>query len=405
MTTNRKKIHSGIRLLTMVLLAMTLLLSCKGRTEDGADEGDEYDSLDFDEMYQGADHDIAPDTTSAFVASWLKSVGIDSAERVLCHNNGCVNTADTSFYIFFGDVLRCFPQAMDYPFVELALEWGMNIVRSDDGRLRFFYWNTGMGGTCPDIARYTLLKDQNGKVHLIGDSEDSPQLIDIYTLKTKKGDTIYLLHEYFREWSTFGAAWAWACRIKGSTLDTLTIFPHNERSVGLEYYIPDWYFITNNGEGWGWLFEMHGNDLYVPDNVDGELIDRYLLYRWNGNRFDSIGNVGNRNLHPSLSEYNRLAVYFVTEGFRVRVDMMDDSTYRYASWPRKKETSDKPDIVIYGGRYDKDQYCYVFENNGYTYRAGDISYSCHEDEKLSNHLIVEKGGKVILKQEKEHEYD
>ena len=375
-----------------VVLTVGLVVSCKGK-------GEAVDTVGEDEWY---DYREQPKSTSAEVTKWLARVSLDSAERVLCRYGGEVAVGDTTLTVWFSDVLRCCTvEAMEYPFEELEATMEMTIMRTDDGRLRVFYWNTGMGGTCPDIARYTLLKADDGSIHLQENGHDSPQLLDIYQLKSRRGETVYLMHEYYREWSTYGAAWAWCCRVDGNRLDTLAVFPHGEKSVGVEYNIPGWYFTANDGEGWEWLFDLEGNDLYVPVVISDGISDRYDLYRWDGRRFDSVGNVGNHRLHASLLEYDELASYFVTKDFRIRIDQMGDGSYRYASWPRRKETAVKPDLVVGGGRYDEKNSCFVFENDGYIYRVGDITYAVGDKERKRDGLVVEKEGKVLLCQEKE----
>lgn len=379
--------YKRFRLVVPILLVVGIIVACSSKPSAEEDEFDYW--VDYREQ---------PDSTSPEVAEWLTRVTLDSAERVLSRHDGWVHMGDTTVMMWFSDILRCrTADAMDYPFEELVDSLDMTILSTDDGRLRFFYWNTGMGGTCPDIARYTLLKADDGTVHLLKGGHGSPQLIDIYQLKTTRGDKVYLLHEYFREWSSYGAAWGWGCRIKGPTLDTLALFPHGDTAVGTEYSIPGWYFAANDGEGWGWLFELHGDDLYVPVVIDDGITDRYDLYHWNGTTFDSVGNVGNRRLHQSLQQYYELCTYFVTKGFRVRIDRMADDSYRYASWPRSKETSVRPDLVIEGGRYDEQKDCYTFENEGYTYYVG--SFMVNDENRRG--LVVSKDGKVLLKQEKE----
>lgn len=379
--------YKRFRLVVPILLVVGIIVACSSKPSVEEDEFDDW--VDYREQ---------PDSTSPEVAEWLTRVTLDSAERVLSRHDGWVDMGDTTVMMWFSDILRCrTADAMDYPFEELVDSLDMTILSTDDGRLRFFYWNTGMGGTCPDIARYTLLKADDGTVHLLKGGHGSPQLIDIYQLKTTRGDKVYLLHEYFREWSSYGAAWGWGCRIKGPTLDTLALFPHGDTAVGTEYSIPGWYFAANDGEGWGWLFELHGDDLYVPVVIDDGITDRYDLYHWNGTTFDSVGNVGNRRLHQSLQQYYELCTYFVTKGFRVRIDRMADDSYRYASWPRSKETSVRPDLVIEGGRYDEQKDCYTFENEGYTYYVG--SFMVNDENRRG--LVVSKDGKVLLKQEKE----
>ena len=379
--------YKRFRLVLPILLVVGIIVACSSKP-----------SVEEDEFDYWVDYREQPDSTSPEVAEWLTRVTLDSAERVLSRHDGWVHMGDTTVMMWFSDILRCrTADAMDYPFEELVDSLDMTILSTDDGRLRFFYWNTGMGGTCPDIARYTLLKADDGTVHLLKGGHGSPQLIDIYQLKTTRGDKVYLLHEYFREWSSYGAAWGWGCSIKGPTLDTLALFPHGDTAVGTEYSIPGWYFAANDGEGWGWLFELHGDDLYVPVVIDDGITDRYDLYHWNGTTFDSVANVGNRRLHQSMQQYYELCTYFVTKGFRVRIDRMADDSYRYASWPRSKETSVRPDLVIEGGRYDEQKDCYTFENEGYTYYVG--SFMVNDENRRG--LVVSKDGKVLLKQEKE----
>ncbi len=379
--------YKRFRLVVPILLVVGIIVACSSKPSVEDPEFDDW--VDYREQ---------PDSTSPEVSEWFTRVTLDSAERVLSRHDGWVHMGDTTVMMWFSDILRCrTADAMDYPFEELVDSLDMTILSTDDGRLRFFYWNTGMGGTCPDIARYTLLKADDGTVHLLKGGHGSPQLIDIYQLKTMRGDKVYLLHEYFREWSSYGAAWGWGCSIKGPTLDTLALFPHGDTAVGTEYSIPGWYFAANDGEGWGWLFELHGDDLYVPVVIDDGITDRYDLYHWNGTTFDSVGNVGNRRLHQSLQQYYELCAYFVTKGFRVRIDRMADDSYRYASWPRSKETSVRPDLVIEGGRYDEQKDCYTFENEGYTYYVG--SFMVNDENRRG--LVVSKDGKVLLKQEKE----
>ena len=381
--------YKRFRLVVPILLVVGIIVACSSKPSVEDPEFDDW--VDYREQ---------PDSTSPEVAEWFTRVTLDSAERILSRHDGWVHMGDTTVMMWFSDILRCrTADAMDYPFEELVDSLDMTILSTDDGRLRFFYWNTGMGGTCPDIARYTLLKADDGTVHLLKGGHGSPQLIDIYQLKTTRGDRVYLLHEYFREWSTYGAAWVWCCRIKDNTLDTLAPFPRGDTAIGVEYGIPGWYFDANDGEGWGWLFELHGDDLYVPVVIDNGITDRYDLYHWNGTTFDSVGNVGNRRLHQSLQQYYELCTYFVTKGFRVRIDRMADDSYRYASWPRSKETSVRPDLVIEGGRYDEQKDCYTFENEGYTYYVG--SFMVNDENRRG--LVVSKDGKVLLKQEKEYE--
>lgn len=351
------------------------------------DEGDDFGYADV------------TDTTAADVEAWLKTVSMDSVESLLCRHGGNVATPDgRTLHVNITDLLRCCPdEAMDYPFKEAAKSLDITDLRSDDGRVRIITWNTGKGGTCPDVARFTLLIGDDGRVHSHGHNHGEALVLKLHQLsplvhhqQDHKGRTIYLTYDYFREGNTVGAAWMDAWYVQGDTLCEAKVFPNGESSVGLEYKIPDWYAITNNGEGWDWLFELVGRNLYVPEsNLEQFLTDHYKLYRWMGDHFDLLGEVGNRRLHISLKEYESLQYYFVTKDYRVRIDRLADGSLRYASWKRNKQTDTPPDLVIKGGHHEEDR-GYVFENDGY--------YYCVTTAEGENHLIVEKDGRTVLRQ-------
>ena len=383
----------------IIMAAAVCMTAChKKKTPEQSSEADTIiEIVDEEDDYGYAD---VTDTTADDVAAWLKTVSMDSVERLLCRHGGNVAIPDgRTLHVNITDVLRCIPdKAMDYPFKEAAKSLDISDLRSADGRVRIITWNTGKGGTCPDIARFTLLKGDDGRVHSQGHNHGEALVLKIHQLsplghhqQDNKGGTIYLTYDYFREGNTVGAAWMDAWYIQGDSLCEANVFPNGESKVGLEYKIPDWYAITNNGEGYDWLFELVGRNLYVPEStLDQILTDHYKLYRWMGDHFDLLGVVGNRRLHISLKEYESLQYYFVTKDYRVRVDRLDNGSYRYASWRRSKQTDTKPDLVITGGKCDEEKGCYLFENDGYYYRV-----TTTEGE---NHLIVEKDGRAVLRQ-------
>ena len=159
--------YKRFRLVVPILLVVGIIVACSSKPSVEDPEFDDW--VDYREQ---------PDSTSPEVSEWFTRVTLDSAERVLSRHDGWVHMGDTTVMMWFSDILRCrTADAMDYPFEELVDSLDMTILSTDDGRLRFFYWNTGMGGTCPDIARYTLLKADDGTVHLLKGGHGSPQLI------------------------------------------------------------------------------------------------------------------------------------------------------------------------------------------------------------------------------------
>ena len=381
-----KTITMYIRCFCFVSVALAVV-ACNGKQEPAVEE-----PLDTVEEEYEDEHVDVPEATPAEVTAWLQTVSMDSIERLLCRHGGKVVTPEgKTLHVFITDVLSSRPEdAMNYPFKEAADSLYIGDHTSADGRVRIIDWNTGMGGTMPDNARYTLLRGDDGRIHSHGKNHDAAVVIQLYQLQDTKGRTLYLTHDYFRECSTLGAAWVTAWRIQGDTLGQANVFPHNESRVGTEYGIPGWYFTANNGEGWDWLFELVGRNLYVPitDSLQS-LTDRYNLYRWNKDHFDLMGEVGNRRLHISLKDYVALQDYFVTKDYRVRIDLLADGSLRYASWKRNKQTDTPPDLVIKGGHHEENR-GYVFENDGYYYRV--------TTTESKNQLIVEKDGRTVLRQ-------
>ena len=370
-----------------VVAAVICLAACQGKTTTIVEEAADT----VEEEYEDEHVDV-PEATPAEVTAWLQTVSMDSIERLLCRHGGKVVTPEgKTLHVFITDVLSSRPEdAMNYPFKEAADSLYIGDHTSADSRVRIIDWNTGMGGTMPDNARYTLLRGDDGRIHSHGKNHDAAVVIQLYQLQDTKGRTLYLTHDYFRECSTLGAAWVTAWCIQGDTLAQAPVFPKNETQVGLEYGIPDWYFKANMGEGWDWLFELEGRNLYVPvADTNFSITDRYNLYRWTGDRFLMMGEVGNRRLHISLKDYVALQDYFVTKDYRVRIDLLADGSLRYASWKRNKQTDTPPDLVIKGGHHEENR-GYVFENDGYYYRV--------TTTESKNQLIVEKDGRTVLRQ-------
>ena len=107
-----KTITMYIRCFCFVAVALAVV-ACNGKQEPVVEE-----PLDTVEEEYECERVEVPETTSAEVAAWLKTVSMDSIERLLCRHKGKVVTPEgQSLRVFITDVLRCRPDdAMDYPF-------------------------------------------------------------------------------------------------------------------------------------------------------------------------------------------------------------------------------------------------------------------------------------------------
>lgn len=284
---------------------------------------------------------------------------------------------------------------------------------SEDSKITFQSWDTGMGGTCPVYAVVCRFLTKDGKTittNLRGEDGDPAWVSYVHAIKSNDGITYYLTKRTHKASSNDGYMWVDAFIIDHDSLKKINIFDDSidEEDLCAFYYIADWYFKTN-GEGWDWLceYDTKSRDLYIPTTVSFEesipvITDRYKVYHFNGKKFVYQGEHPHKGLHSSVSNYKQLVRYFRTKNYVVRVDVLNDGSLRYASWKSTHDMSQKPDLVIIGGQYDKDKDTYTFINNGHHYYVG---YS--EDKQLpkggyEHHefLMIKKNGKVVLKEER-----
>lgn len=289
----------------------------------------------------------------------------------------------------------------------------VEVYVSEDERMRLYCWNTYQGGTCPDYAVKCQYRTNDGKVRMVDMGgygiDNNPSVQNVHSVQKNDGTTIYLIERYFRISSNAGESWIDACVIDKDSLKVVDVCGKDKMSSS--YSIADWYYRTI--EGWDWLYEYdaEAKNLYVPE-TDGEsyplaLTDRYTVYHFDGEKFVPKRNQPHRGLHQSLRDYKNLELFFRTKNHIVRIDRLNNGGLRYASWKYPATISDKPDLVIVGGRYgnqyDADSEEYTFVNGSYTYLCGVEENTPTEKEGVTEYhkyLIVEKGDEVVLKEER-----
>jgi hypothetical protein len=286
---------------------------------------------------------------------------------------------------------------------------------SEDGNMKFYSWNTGMGGTCPDYAVLCQFKNHQGKV-MIEDfrvKEGEPAWVSkVHSIKRDDGSTYYITVRSHQASSNDGYMWMDAFVIDQDSLRNVSVLDCSDDldECGLEinYLIADWDY-TTNGEGWDWLFEYdtETRDLYVPIIVFIEdsipiISDKYRRYHFDGMGFVDKGESSHKGLHHSLSQYACLSKYFRAENYIIRVDRMNKGDYRYASWKSSSTMGDKPELIIYGGKYDEKKGSFSFTNEEFEYVVGYSEGKPLSGGGFEHHefLLVRRGGKVILKDER-----
>lgn len=293
-----------------------------------------------------------------------------------------------------------------------------HVCVSEDGRVTIESGMVPGGGTAPDYwAKWAIIDDRDKK-HVIMSPETSYQ-DKVHSIEKKDGTVYYIVNCYGKASSTDGYEWLQAYKIVGDTIQEVNVADGGEKidnsDFDVNYCIPNWYF-TTNGAGYDWILEydIKTKNLYVPITKDREILDHYHVWTFNGERFVYMGEQPHKKLHKSLCEYNRLVYYGSTKDYIIRIDSVDNQGLRYASWKRPKTMTDKPDIIIQGGR----KQCYVVAPNescpcdDYRFNVGSFEYVVNYCEvyrgegKTCKHydfLLVRQNEKVLIKQEIESE--
>ena len=98
---------------------------------------------------------------------------------------------------------------------------------SEDGAMKFYSWNTGRGGTCPDYAVMCQFRTKEGKVVTedFCDREGEPAWVSVvHALKKDDGSTYYITTRSHRASSNDGYMWMDAFMIDNDTLKNVSVY-------------------------------------------------------------------------------------------------------------------------------------------------------------------------------------
>lgn len=285
----------------------------------------------------------------------------------------------------------------------------VRMCQSEDGRVRFYSWDTHQGGTRPDYAALCVLRGGDGRWHVADSSGARGLALFVHRVHSVPagGRTYYIVEQSHKASSAQGYSVATAYEVVCDTLQEVRLFARADgactESVGVEYNIPDWYFATN-GEGWDWLFAYEASEraLHVPCvGDDGRITDRYRVYRFDGEKFRDTGERPHPGLSDSLGTYSRLLRFVRTSDVMARVDALGDGTLRYAAWNLPATMADVPALVLYGGACDEEAETYTFRNGSYVYTVGE-GVTEETDEgytRMRRYLVVRYGERELYRQE------
>ncbi len=107
-----------------------------------------------------------------------------------------------------------------------------------------------------------------------------------------------------------------------------------------------------------------------------------------------------QKIHDSLRNFVEPVLEWETAKYRIRIDQIDIDKFRYAVWPVKKKSSEKPDLVLKNGTLTFDG---SGGNHHYDFKSGEVLYQCFvwvigaEDTPFGE-IKVYKHQKLVLSQ-------
>jgi hypothetical protein len=184
-----------------------------------------------------------------------------------------------------------YPQTIKAKFVQAAKS-GLSIVTSDDHRVRFYSWDTHLGGTMRNYSdrvqyqttkgiRFICLNCDTTKDEDYGEDYDG-----ITTIHTQTNKTVYIVFGSSKLSTKDRAEIVEAWEIAGNELQFANIFKAKTKNLSVIGY---GYDMFASGDGDKDIPSIHlGKDnkrLYIPI-VDGEKVTaKYLVYVWDGSQF------------------------------------------------------------------------------------------------------------------------
>lgn len=197
------------------------------------------------------------------------------------------------FFETFKDFLSKNDKSFTYNFEKIKKDVGMNVVTSKDGNLRFYTWDTEMGGTMKNFAQIIQFKS-NGKIQTLSNSSDSDAYFISKTFDVNLNNKKYYLVISNGIFSTKDVSQAiQAYRIdNGKLIDSDKIFKTKKQTLNRIESQFDFFSVVDRPERPLELitFDEKTNSIYIPlVNDKGEVSSKRLVYQKKGNYLEYKG--------------------------------------------------------------------------------------------------------------------
>lgn len=303
---------------------------------------------------------------------------------------------------------------------------GITELKSSDNKLKLYCWDNFNGGHTNRIYdgittykydskyyAYAAVWDELGE---LSDEQNgnivTTRLSDIQLITSTLGKTIYLVFYSARyELEIFDEVKAYSLN-KGNLIPELIFNVDNQLQFKLSNsYQPNWgsksvaYMNYSNG-----VLEISRK--WLPEKLKGYtypiasgLVD---IYKYDGHLYKLEKSIykSTEPLYNDLENFKYNIVGIDLAPYKIRIDYMNNGSYRYSSWKNKK-TNEKPDIIIENGLLLESingekgvislKEKYLFENNGYYYIVSFERVVYNRFISIENvKLVVKRNDKILM---------
>ncbi|MFC3159279.1 hypothetical protein SAMN05443633_103198 [Chryseobacterium arachidis] len=182
------------------------------------------------------------------------------------------------------------PETFAYDFNKL--KENIYIITSEDKKLRFYVWDTELGGTMKSFDQI-IQYSSNGKVKTIYSKEqsDTPYFISEIVKKEINQQNYYLVisNGIFSTKDQAQAVQAYTIR-NGQLIDSDKIFKTKTTTLNKIQVDFDFFSVVDRPERPFKLIKFDQNKLYIPIvDEQGAVSKKFLIYQLNNNYFQYIG--------------------------------------------------------------------------------------------------------------------
>lgn len=258
-----------------------------------------------------------------------------------------------------------------------------DVYTSEDGNMSFYVWGgcheAADQGHPNNIACRIKTSDGSSRTFLLPEDDEVRHhhywITGVHSIKKNDGTTFYIVPRMFYFSTTTASLGLDAFAIVGDTIEEYEDIPSASECSNMNLEKID--------------YDTKSRELYIPITpFDIGSTGRYTVYKFNGISFvEKEGSQPSKGLHSSLHQYEKMLDSFTTKNHLVRIDMLENGKYRYASWNLPASISDKPDLVLESE-----------EDPGF-YRNGDYSYIIEETDDYREYLVVKHKDKILVKEE------